>query len=248
MLQPPGDLGFEQEAGAAVRVVGAFGSELLEGDLAVELGVEGHGDLPQAPPGVRPEDREPRAGGRRALGIGERGLGVVLSGGCGGRDAVERGLDLGVGDPLQLGAEGAEPVGGRQALLGVAAMSRQVLVDELLQEVVPRRGQGLLLDQDPAQRFGFLQDPGVHRRDQGVARRRSSSAPPGCRRAGCGRRDSWAHPLRTNLAKGTLAGRWTKPPRPSVSYTASKLSSGHDLVDCIEGLANATSYRRNSTD
>ena len=91
------------------------------------------------------------------------------SGGRGARDAVERGPDLGVGDPLQLGADGAEPVGGRQALLGVAAVSRQVLVDQLLQQVVPRRGQGLLLDQDPAQRSGSLQDPGVHRRDQGVA-------------------------------------------------------------------------------
>jgi hypothetical protein len=61
MFKPPCDLGFEHEAGAAVGVVGALGSELLECDFAVELGVEGHRDLPQAPPGVRPKDRKPRA-------------------------------------------------------------------------------------------------------------------------------------------------------------------------------------------
>ncbi len=59
VLEASGDLGLEQEAGAAVRVVGAFGSELLERDLAIQLGVEGHGDLAKAPLGMRPEDAEP---------------------------------------------------------------------------------------------------------------------------------------------------------------------------------------------
>ena len=47
VLQPAGDLGLEQEACAAVRVVGVLVEDLLEGDLAVQLAVEGHEDRPQ---------------------------------------------------------------------------------------------------------------------------------------------------------------------------------------------------------
>ena len=79
MLEPAGDLGLEQEAGPAGGVVGPLGLELLQRHLAVQLGVERHGDLAQAPPGVRPEDREPRAGGRRLPGIREGRLPIGLS-------------------------------------------------------------------------------------------------------------------------------------------------------------------------
>ena len=85
------------------------------------------------------------------------------------RNAVQHGLEFGVGDVFQVVTDRPESTHGRQAFLDIAAMSRQVLVDQLLQEIMSRQGQGLLLDQDPAQRLGFLQDPGVHRRDQGVA-------------------------------------------------------------------------------
>ncbi len=78
-------------------------------------------------------------------------------------------MELGVGDVFQVATDRPDSTNGGQAFLGIAVVSRQVLVDQLLQEGLPRRGEGLLLDQDPAQRLGFLQDPGVHRRDQRVA-------------------------------------------------------------------------------
>ena len=81
MLEPPGDLGLEQEAGAAVRVVGVAVEDLLQRDLAVQLRVEGHGDGPQAAPGVGPEDAEPLAvGGGRADGEAGGAVGVVVIG------------------------------------------------------------------------------------------------------------------------------------------------------------------------
>ena len=38
MLQPSRDLGLQQESGAADRVIGLLRQDLLEGDLAMELG------------------------------------------------------------------------------------------------------------------------------------------------------------------------------------------------------------------
>ena len=73
MLQPAGDLGLEQEAGAAGRVVGVPVEDLLERHLAVELGVEGDEDRAQSAAGVGPEDAEPLAvGGGRADGVAGR--------------------------------------------------------------------------------------------------------------------------------------------------------------------------------
>ena len=63
MLQPAGDLGLEQEPLAADRVVGVLVEDLLERDLAVQLGVERDEDGAQAAPGVRPQDAEPLAVG-----------------------------------------------------------------------------------------------------------------------------------------------------------------------------------------
>ena len=77
VLQPAGDLSLEHEAPAAVRVVGVAGEDLLERDLAVELGVEGDEDGAQAAGGMGPQDAEPLA----------TGVGIT--------DAVARGL-LGV--------------------------------------------------------------------------------------------------------------------------------------------------------
>jgi hypothetical protein len=54
VFEPPGDLGFEQEAGAAVTVVGTFGSEFLAGNLAVELGPLGKWRSRSRPRTLRP--------------------------------------------------------------------------------------------------------------------------------------------------------------------------------------------------
>ena len=80
VLQPAGNLGLEQEATAAVRVVGVAGEDLLEGDLAVELGVEGDEDGAQTARGMGPEETEPQTIGvgcadaiaGRAVRIGSR--------------------------------------------------------------------------------------------------------------------------------------------------------------------------------
>ena len=77
VLQPAGDLGLEQEAGAADRVVGVLVEDLLERHLAVQLGVQGDEDGAQAAPGVGPEDAEPLAvGGGRADGVAGGAVGV----------------------------------------------------------------------------------------------------------------------------------------------------------------------------
>ena len=49
MLEPAGDLGLEQEAGAAGEVRGLFGKNLLEGDLAVELASSATLTMPMPP-------------------------------------------------------------------------------------------------------------------------------------------------------------------------------------------------------
>ncbi len=56
MFEPAGDLGLQHEPGAALGVVGEVGPDLLEGDLAVQLGVLGHEHLAQAARGVLAED------------------------------------------------------------------------------------------------------------------------------------------------------------------------------------------------
>ena len=57
VLQAAGDLGFEEEPGPAVRVVGVLVEDLLERDLAVQLRVEGDEDRAQAAPRVGAEIR-----------------------------------------------------------------------------------------------------------------------------------------------------------------------------------------------
>src|SRR5262249_25584865 len=58
VFQPAGDLGLEQKATATLRVVGVAREDLLQGDLAVELGIEGDEDRTQASRGMGPEDAE----------------------------------------------------------------------------------------------------------------------------------------------------------------------------------------------
>ena len=78
---------------AAGRVVGVLVEDLLEGDLAVELGVEGDEDGAQAAAGVGAQDAEPLAvGSRRAVGIagGAVGVGVLGRAMAGGHQAERR--------------------------------------------------------------------------------------------------------------------------------------------------------------
>ena len=56
MLQPAGDLGFEQEAGATGGVVGVLLLDLLEGDLTVQLCIQRDRDQPEVAARMRPHD------------------------------------------------------------------------------------------------------------------------------------------------------------------------------------------------
>ena len=74
MFQPSGHFGLEQEPLAADRVVGMLIEDLFERDLAVELGVEGDVNGPQAATGMRPQHAEPlAAAGVRVHGVTSRG-------------------------------------------------------------------------------------------------------------------------------------------------------------------------------
>src|SRR4051812_44901438 len=104
MLQTPGELGLQEEAASAVGLVGQLRSDLLEGDLAVQLGVECDADLAEAARGVRPQEgeaRPARAGcpdgpGRRTVSVT-----VHLVGPRAGEEASERGTEVVPGDDLQ---------------------------------------------------------------------------------------------------------------------------------------------------
>jgi hypothetical protein len=56
VLQPAGDLCFDQEPTAADQIVGALVEDLLESDLAVQLAIERHEHRPQPAAGVEPSN------------------------------------------------------------------------------------------------------------------------------------------------------------------------------------------------
>ena len=58
MLQPAGDLGFEEEPGAAGGIVGVVVEDLLEGDFAVKLAVERDEDRAQPAACMGPQHAE----------------------------------------------------------------------------------------------------------------------------------------------------------------------------------------------
>jgi hypothetical protein len=166
VFQPAGDLGLEQEPLAAHAVVGVIVEDLLEGDLAVQLGIQRHEDGAQSAPGVGAEDAEPLAvAGSRAHGISGRAVGV--GGGAGvevGRtraDMGQRGIELAVSDPGQALACGLADADGGEAPLGIAAMTPEMFDDESLQEGQAVGLHGVLLGQDLSHRSVPGLGPGV---------------------------------------------------------------------------------------
>jgi hypothetical protein len=88
VLQPVGDLGLPQEAGAADLVVGVLIEDLRERHLTVQLVVQRHKDGAEPTASIGPEDAEP-------LGVGRGGAhceagGAVDVGGAG--DELGEGL------------------------------------------------------------------------------------------------------------------------------------------------------------
>src|SRR5262245_43654846 len=108
VLQPAGDLGLQQEPLAATLIVSVAVEDLLQGHLAMQLGVEGDEDGAQAAPGMRAEDPEPLAvAGGRAPGISGGSVGGITGGAVsvGFRraraDWRQRGVEFVVADPDQ---------------------------------------------------------------------------------------------------------------------------------------------------
>ena len=74
-----------------------------------------------------------------------------------------------LGDLLQVVPHRTEGADGREALLRVVMMLFQVLADQRFEQRLLLGGQGVLFAQDLAERFGLVEDPGVHGGDEGVA-------------------------------------------------------------------------------
>ena len=172
VLELAGDLGLEDEPGPTAAVVGVAVLDLLEGDLAVKFVVQRHRDDAEPAAGVRPDHPEPAVPGG---GHAERGrhAGLERVGRWGdrlaGAEVAEAGLEVGVGDPAEVLGHRADRAEGLQAPGGVAAVGPDVLVDQGFEQGVTRLRQVAPLDEQGPQ-WGFLaDDPGVHRREEGVA-------------------------------------------------------------------------------
>ena len=134
VLQLPGDLGFHEEPGPAVGVVGVPVEDLLQRHLAVQLLVPRDEDGAQSALGVGAEDAEPLAaarGGADGVGGGAIGVGVAV----GVEDeADECRVDLGVGDGGEAPSDRWLDPDGGEALLGVAVVLLEVLGGQRLDQ------------------------------------------------------------------------------------------------------------------
>src|SRR5262249_46067094 len=119
MLQAPGHLGLELESGAVLWVVGISVLDLLEGHVAIQLRIERAEGLPQSTFGVRPEEAEPSARGRRTADrdIGDGAVWIVVFIRSRAGDQGEARPDVRVGDAGQLVADLAQRAEAGQALL-----------------------------------------------------------------------------------------------------------------------------------
>ncbi len=162
VLQTARDLGLEDEPGPAGGVVGVVVEDLLESDLAVQLGVERHEHRAEAPPGVGAEDPEPNS-----VAGSPDGHRVGGAGGGDGR-APGRGAEVGEGRVEDGVADGAEtllrrPAGvdSGQAPFRVAPVALEVMDEQGVEQVAPGRVEGALAEQDVADRAGPVPGPGV---------------------------------------------------------------------------------------
>ena len=89
VLQPSGHLRLKEEAGPTVRVIGVFGLDLFEGNLALQFLVQGDENLAKPSPGVGPQHpvASPDGGGQGAgvrLRAGRRRVAKGSAGGVAG--------------------------------------------------------------------------------------------------------------------------------------------------------------------
>jgi hypothetical protein len=167
VFQPSRDFRFLEELSAALGVAGVLLLNLLEGDLAPQLGVLGHEDLTQAAPGVGAEDAVARPGARTVV-VG----GATVWGGQ--RFRVSRPVERKGDFPqravwvLQLARQRRRQRHRGQAPGWVVAVGLEVLGDEGLQQGEPAWIESTLRDQDLAERAALLPPPDAHGGAQGV--------------------------------------------------------------------------------
>ena len=169
VLEAAGDLGLDQEAESTDGVVGVVVEDLLECDLAVELGIERDEDGAQAAPGMRPQDAEPLSvGGGRAHGIAAGALGVVAVAGRGLRraDVPEGRLDLGAAGAREALASRASDGQDGEALAGVAAERLDVQVGDGLDGGAARGIEVAEVDEVVGQGSVLVASPGGEGREQ----------------------------------------------------------------------------------
>ena len=169
MLEPAGDLGFENEPGAAGGIVGVMVEDLLEGDLTVELGVECDEDRSQPSASVGPQHAKPLAvaGGSAHRGRGIGVDGIVRRGRMRARaDVADGGVDVGIAHRDEAGHHRPWSRDGGEALFDVIAMPFQVLGDETFQDRPIVGVDGSLVEEDLGDRSILVAGPGVERGDE----------------------------------------------------------------------------------
>ena len=117
---------------AADLVVGVLGLNLLQRHFAVELLIEGHRHLPQAPFGVRPQNAEPAQRSAAA-----QSGSVLIRRGSGGPacpNVTQTGRQIGIVEPFQVESHLGDRAEGRQALFRVAPVFLEELADEPFQD------------------------------------------------------------------------------------------------------------------
>ena len=166
-------------------------ADLLQRHLAVQLLVVGDEDLPQAAPGVGPEDlvatlhgRSCRAGTRIAIGTDRgrwrgwlamrevglgRGIGAAVLGAAGQPDERQAGLEPRVGHAFQVVPGRVEGRQRRQAQLRVPAVELEVLPDQCLEQGKAPGIERRAVPEDLSQEPGPVRDPGGEGGHQVVA-------------------------------------------------------------------------------
>ena len=129
VLQAAGDLGLDEEAGAAGRVVGVPVQDLFEGDLAVQFGVERNEDRPESALGMWPENAKPLSLGGEAGGVASGAVGVILpihGRGVAGGGIAERLVDIRVAQVCQVFTGGPAGRDGGEARCDIATVGLDV--------------------------------------------------------------------------------------------------------------------------
>ena len=184
VLQPAGDLGLDQEARPAGRVIGVLGLNLLERDLAVQLRISGHEHVADASPSVMPQEPKSAPFRGRLTNIGASAYLMGIEEDCNPRPTVKS-------PPLTTSPKSRKGNGWRPSRpfsrlddLWASWKSSPIKGEEGSSGArstftLPRRCGGSvhheatlflaecsLLDQDPGHRPGILLRPAPDRRDQ----------------------------------------------------------------------------------